>query len=65
MTSVASLSRIITPVDLDVAPFTGEAGAVDYDAPIEARFRIQTYVLPGPDHVPDNAESEEAEVPTE
>lgn len=46
LTAVASLSRIITPVDLDVTPFQGNQATVDAEAPVVARFRIQTYVLP-------------------
>jgi type IV pilus assembly protein PilO len=52
LTSVASLPRIITPVDLDLVTFEGDEQAVDYDAAVTARFRIQTYVLPGPGEVP-------------
>lgn len=46
LTSIASLSRIISPVDMDLSPFTGSASVVDAESPIVARFRIQTYVLP-------------------
>lgn len=52
LTSVASLSRIVTPVDLDIEQFDGDEEAIEYDAPITARFRIQTYVLPGPGETP-------------
>jgi type IV pilus assembly protein PilO len=47
LTAVASLPRIITPVDLDVEMFTGTPPRADMVAPITARFRVQTYVLPG------------------
>ncbi len=47
LTAIASLPRIITPVDLDVEPFTGTPPRADMEAPVTARFRIQTYVLPG------------------
>ncbi len=46
LTSIASLPRIITPVDLDVAPFTDPQNVTNYDAPVVASFRIETYVLP-------------------
>lgn len=46
LTSIASLSRIITPVDLEVEPFSGQASVVDRESPVLATFRIQTYVLP-------------------
>lgn len=66
LTSVASLSRIITPVDLDVSQFEGEAEAIEYDAPVTARFRIQTYVLPAPGEIPpDVAVTEETGANTE
>ncbi|MEX0856117.1 MAG: type 4a pilus biogenesis protein PilO [Gemmatimonadota bacterium] len=47
LAAVASLSRIITPLDLDVEPFTGTPPRSDMMAPVTARFRVQTYVLPG------------------
>jgi len=46
LTQVASLSRIITPIDLEITPFTGQEDAVDVEHPVLARFRIQTYVVP-------------------
>ncbi len=46
LTAVASLSRIITPVDMDVTRLQGNRGQVDAESPVVARFRIQTYVLP-------------------
>ena len=52
LTAVASLTRIVTPVDLDVSPFDGDADAVDLDGAVTARFRIETYVLPGPGEIP-------------
>lgn len=53
LTSVASLPRIVTPVDLDLVAFEGDEQAVDdFDAAVTARFRIQTYVLPGPGETP-------------
>ena len=47
--SIASLSRIITPVDLTLTPFTAAQGApAGIQNPIVADFRIETYVLPQP-----------------
>lgn len=46
LTAIASLSRIISPIDMDITPFTGDAAVVDVEDPVVARFRIQTYVLP-------------------
>lgn len=48
LTRVASLPRIITPVDLEITPFTGDASLLDPDLemPLQARLRIQTYILP-------------------
>jgi type IV pilus assembly protein PilO len=51
LTSVASLPRIMTPMDLELAPFTG-AGAVagGMESPVVARFRLETFLSPlGPD----------------
>lgn len=50
LTRVASLPRIVTPTNLTVAPVaqTGEAGAAPAGraAELEARFSIETYVIP-------------------
>lgn len=46
LTSIASLRRIITPLDLELVPFQGTDLPVQFDNPVEARFRIQTYVIP-------------------
>jgi type IV pilus assembly protein PilO len=49
LTLVASLPRIMTPVDLELQPFTG-AVAADMESPVVARFRLETYLSPlGPD----------------
>ncbi len=47
LTSVASLPRIITPVDLELEVFEGGSVRTEMTAPVSARFRVQTYVLPG------------------
>jgi type IV pilus assembly protein PilO len=47
LTSIASLPRIATPVDLELAPYPVPAGApVEYTDPVLATFRIHLYVLP-------------------
>jgi type IV pilus assembly protein PilO len=47
LTSIASLPRIATPVDLDLAPYPVPSGApVEYENPVLAQFRIELYVLP-------------------
>lgn len=46
LTSVASLSRIITPVDMDLSRFTGSARMVETEYPLRASFLIETYVVP-------------------
>jgi type IV pilus assembly protein PilO len=47
LTSIASLPRIATPIDLDLGPYPAPSGApVEYENPVLASFRIQLYVLP-------------------
>ncbi len=46
LAAVGSLPRIITPVDLELAPFSGATELLDMDAPLTAKFRIQTYIVP-------------------
>lgn len=43
---VASLSRIVTPVEMDIRLFQQAAFFPEYASPISASFRIETYVLP-------------------
>ena len=52
LTAIASLSRIITPVDLSIAPFTGPATVTDAEDPVVAELRIETYILPPPAATP-------------
>jgi Tfp pilus assembly protein PilO len=47
LTSIASLPRIITPVDVEVEPYTGQAPPRDVVAPVTVSFRIETYQAPG------------------
>lgn len=46
LTSIASLPRIVTPMDVEIVPFAGTPPRPDVQNPVVARFRIQTYVLP-------------------
>jgi type IV pilus assembly protein PilO len=46
LTAIASLARIITPVDVSITPYNGPAGVTDVEDPVVAEFRIETYVLP-------------------
>jgi len=46
--TIASLPRIVTPMDLELENFQGDASVLnpDYEAPLTAFLRIQTYTLP-------------------
>jgi type IV pilus assembly protein PilO len=48
LSNIASLERIITPRDLDLSPFEGNRDVLnpDFETPLQASLRIQTYVLP-------------------
>lgn len=48
LTTIASLPRIITPMDLELTNFDGDEDVLtfDYESPVTARFRIQTYLVP-------------------
>jgi type IV pilus assembly protein PilO len=47
LTRVASLQRIVTPINLVLAPRSADAKALPGSAPeLEARFSIETYVIP-------------------
>ena len=46
LTSIASLSRIITPVDVGLTTFTGPVTVTEAESPVVVDFRIETYVLP-------------------
>ena len=46
LASVASLPRIITPVNLELSLFQGDQSVLDMERPLTARFQIQTYILP-------------------
>lgn len=46
LASIASLPRIITPVNLEVTRFQGNQSVLDMESPLTARLQIQTYSLP-------------------
>ena len=46
LSDVASLSRIVNPVELELAPHPQPQLFPEIEAPILATFRIETYVLP-------------------
>lgn len=48
LTAVASLPRIVTPVELSLSQFDDQEGITDFAYPVEVNFRIETYVLPEP-----------------
>ena len=52
ITGIANLPRIITPVDLDVQVYEQPGRFPDMVAPIVARFRIETYVVPDRSNAP-------------
>jgi type IV pilus assembly protein PilO len=52
LTDIASLSRIVTPIELDLQLYQQPNLFPDMEAPVQAQFRIQTYVLPDPSAAP-------------
>ncbi len=52
LTDVASLSRIVNPVQLELAPHPQPQLFPEVEAPVLATFRIETYVLPDPSSQP-------------
>jgi type IV pilus assembly protein PilO len=46
LTDIASLSRIVTPVQVDLSPFANPDSKPKMESPVQASFRIETYVLP-------------------
>ena len=48
LTDIASLSRIVTPTQVEVGLFGQPQQYRDLQAPVQAIFRIETYVLPEP-----------------
>ena len=47
LTEIASLSRIVTSVEVDVSLHPQPTVFPEFDSPVVANFRIETYVLPG------------------
>lgn len=45
LTRIASLSRILTPIDVSVEEFS-DPRAASFDAPVIMNFRFQTYIVP-------------------
>jgi len=62
--TIASLPRIITPMDLELIIFQGDDTVLnpDYEAPLTARLRIQTYLLPAAATSTETGESREGAV---
>jgi type IV pilus assembly protein PilO len=52
LAEVASLSRIVTPVQLDVQLYGNAQQFPDLESPVVATFQIETYVLPDPSAPP-------------
>jgi type IV pilus assembly protein PilO len=52
LAEIASLSRIVTPVQLDIQLHSDASRYPDLRSPIVATFRIETYVLPDSSAVP-------------
>ncbi|HUF77036.1 MAG TPA: type 4a pilus biogenesis protein PilO [Longimicrobiales bacterium] len=52
LTEIASLPRIVTPVQVEVARFGQPEQYRDLESPVAAIFRIETYVLPEPSSDP-------------
>jgi len=49
LTAIASLPRIVTPVDLELARFQGQGDVTeDMEFGLTATLRIETYILPAP-----------------
>jgi type IV pilus assembly protein PilO len=56
LSSVASLSRIITPVDLTLTIYNNTQNVTELQSPVVADFRIETYVLPQASETPPAAQ---------
>jgi type IV pilus assembly protein PilO len=65
LTEIASLPRIVTPVDLQLTHFQGNQEILDPDLenPLTAQLRIQTYILPVQEEAPPVEGGEGAEGP--
>lgn len=56
LTDIASLPRIVTPVQLDLQLFNQPQQYLDLASPVLASFRIETYVLPDSSSAPPPAQ---------
>lgn len=56
LTDVANLSRIVTPMQVELQPFGNVDQYPDLESPVLATFTIETYVLPDPSAQPPAAE---------
>lgn len=61
LTVIASLPRIITPVDVELAVLQGRDDLVDMESPVQVTLRLETYVIPAPGE--ELGAAEEAEAP--
>ena len=52
LTDIASLSRIVNPIELDLQRFPQPERFPEMESPVVASFRIETYVLPDPATAP-------------
>lgn len=52
LAEIASLSRIVTPAQVDLQLYGQPAQFPELEAPVLANFRIETYVLPDPSAAP-------------
>lgn len=57
LTALASLPRIVRPVDLEIMPFNGQVPLDGLEAPVEAHFRVETFVIPSRPGDLDDAET--------
>ena len=58
LTDIASLSRIVTPIELDLQRFQQADLFPNMESPVIASFRIETYVLPDPANAPAQPEGQ-------
>lgn len=61
LTQIASLPRIVTPVEVDLVLLQNTGPFPEYESPVSASFRIETYVLPERNAAPQPAEGQEAQ----
>lgn len=59
LASIASLPRIVTPVNLELIRFQGDRSVLDMEEPLTASLQIQTYILPSRPQAPPQEGGEE------